>query len=187
MKIKPVDKQQLKKLSKFLSFLLRHKPETIGLRLDENGWANVQELLQKMTATGKTIAPELLEQVVKNNDKQRFSFSDDGLSIRANQGHSLTIDLDLHPTTPPNQLYHGTAKRNLSAIQAKGLLKQNRHHVHLSENKATAIAVGKRYGSPVVLKVDAQRMNEHGILFYCSANGVWLTDHVAIQYLQFPA
>lgn len=182
-----MDKQQLKRHSKFLSLILRHKPETIGLSLDDNGWANVQELLQKIAIFGKKFNAEMLEQIVIQNDKQRFAFSDDGLKIRANQGHSLSIDLKLNPTTPPIQLYHGTAKRNLASIQAKGLLKQNRHHVHLSENKATAIAVGKRYGSPVVLTIDSLRMHEQGIVFYCSANGVWLTDHVAIQYLQFPA
>ena len=172
-----------KKVSKFLSFILRHKPETIGLTLDENGWASVPELLQKLEASGSHMTLAKLQEIVTSNDKQRFIFSEDFSHIRANQGHSIHIDLQLEPLQPPAILYHGTARKNLDSIFEKGLMKQERHHVHLSDNTHTAKSVGSRYGFPVVLSIDAHKMYQDGFVFYRTNNNVWLTDHVPSQYL----
>ncbi len=175
-----------KKTSKFLSLVLRHKPETIGLTLDDNGWASVNELLKKLQEHGRGVTLVELQTVVANNNKQRFSFNEDGSKIRANQGHSIEVNLNLTPTTPPAQLYHGTATRNLGSILHQGLLKGERHHVHLSDNHATATAVGQRYGKPIVLHINTQQMYANGHLFFCSDNGVWLTEHVPPQYIEVP-
>jgi len=169
--------------SKFLSLVLRHQPGLIGLTLDEAGGTPVDELLTKCAAAGHTLSRETLEQIVRTSDKQRFAFSEDGTRIRANQGHSVTVDLGLPPLEPPVVLLHGTTKRFLPAILSEGLAKRARHHVHLSESSATATAVGARRGESVLLKVDAARMHADGHLFYRSANGVWLTDAVPPQYL----
>ncbi len=169
--------------SKVLSLVLRHKPEAIGLTLDAAGWADVGELLALLDKAGKKIDLALLHDVVETNDKQRFIFSIDGTRIRANQGHSVNIELGLDPVAPPERLYHGTATRFLESIQADGLRPNGRQHVHLSAQLATAINVGGRHGKPVALVVDAQAMHAAGFLFYCSANGVWLTDTVPVQYL----
>jgi len=177
--------KKLRNTSKFLSLLLRHKPQIVGLDLDPEGWADTQELLQKINAHGHILTLEELQQVVAQNDKQRFAFSADGTRIRANQGHSVTVDLDLHPVAPPEVLYHGTAERNLSSIREKGLLKRKRHHVHLSPDELTARKVGMRYGNPVVLCVAAARMHAEGAVFYQSTNGVWLTDEVPVVYIGF--
>jgi putative RNA 2'-phosphotransferase len=172
----------LKHLSKFLSLVLRHKPEEIGLKLDAQGWADVEDLLSKAQTQGLTKA--LLEQIVRESDKQRFALSPDGLRIRANQGHSLEVNLDLKPATPPQWLYHGTARRHQAAILSQGLQKQARQHVHLSADRATALAVGKRYDSkPLLLRIAATEMQAQGLLFYLSANGVWLVEHVPPAYL----
>lgn len=175
----------LKKTSKFLSLILRHRPEVIGLQLDPQGWANIEELLAKMNAHQHAIDRGTLEQVVRENNKQRFSISKNGLSIRANQGHSINIQLGLCPLSPPSVLYHGTAIRNLGAIKEMGLLKMNRQHVHLSGDGQTAKAVGSRHGKPLVLQIDAKKMASDGHLFYCSENGVWLSDHVPPIYIDF--
>ena len=175
--------QQLTTASKFLSLVLRHKPSTIGLVLDAAGWAEVDELLEKAVSAGHAISRALLEEIVETSDKKRFAFSEDGLRIRANQGHSVEIELGLPPLAPPPRLYHGTASRFLDAILAEGLAKRQRHHVHLSESHETATAVGQRYGQPVLLAVDARRMSAGGFLFYRSDNHVWLTDHVPPAYL----
>jgi putative RNA 2'-phosphotransferase len=167
--------------SKLLSLVLRHQPEAIGITLDENGWANVDELLAKTKERGLTL--ELLQRVVAENDKKRFSFSDDGTRIRANQGHSLEVDLQLEPMTPPEVLYHGTATRFLDSIFAQGLIPGNRQHVHLSDNIATARQVGIRHGKPAILKVDASAMMKRGHKFFRSANGVWLTAAVPVEFL----
>ena len=171
------------KLSKFLSLVLRHQPETIGLQLDANGWAPVDRLFEQMIAHGHSITPEQLQHVVDTNSKKRFAFSEDGLHIRASQGHSVEVDLDYQPTLPPAVLYHGTAVVNVAAILQQGLEKRSRHHVHLSADKATALQVGWRHGKPQVLVVDAGRMQQDGYQFYLSANGVWLTDAVPAAYI----
>ncbi len=175
----------VKNLSKFLSLILRHNPQTIGLQLDENGWASVEVLLQKMNEHGKKINLEKLKEVVATNDKQRFRFSDDLTKIRANQGHSIEVELALPPSTPPDTLFHGTATRNLDSIKEKGLIKGKRQHVHLSSNRETATKVGQRHGVPIVLIVNTKQMAEDSILFYISDNGVWLTDYVDAKYIEF--
>jgi putative RNA 2'-phosphotransferase len=174
--------QSLKSHSKFLSLVLRHQPEVIGLQLDEHGWANVEELLVKTRERGLT--RELLNRVVAENDKKRFTFSDDALRIRANQGHSIDVDVQLKSTVPPAILYHGTATRFLDSIFEKGLLPGSRQHVHLTADEATAVKVGQRHGKPVVLLIDTVAMTAAGLDFYLSANGVWLVDHVPVQYLK---
>ncbi|MEM9675291.1 MAG: RNA 2'-phosphotransferase [Bacteroidota bacterium] len=174
-----------KQISKFLSLVLRHKPETIGLVLDDNGWAKVDELLTKVNLGGKSLTLDQLTTVVENNDKKRFAFSDDRTKIRANQGHSIKVDLALDEAEPPEVLYHGTAKRNLASIREKGLLKGQRHHVHLSSDENTARNVGIRYGKLVVLKIKSQQTQSDGCTFFLSQNGVWLTDYVDPQYIVF--
>ena len=177
------DNDKVKSISKFLSFVLRHEPQSIGLSLDEAGWARVDEMLAKANARGKRLDRALLQHVIDTNDKKRFAFSDDGARIRANQGHSIEVALGLPAVTPPDVLYHGTATRFLDSILATGLDKRNRHHVHLTDNLATATAVGRRYGKLVLLAVDAQRMSADGHVFHRSDNGVWLTHAVPPQYL----
>lgn len=174
----------LVRVSKFLSRVLRHQPGMLGLELDEGGWVNVEVLLSAAQQHGMTIDRGVLERVVAENDKQRFSISADGTKIRANQGHSIQVDLGYEPRTPPDTLYHGTAARNLEAILAAGLVKGRRHAVHLSLDEQTARRVGQRHGAPVVLVIDAGRMAADGYTFTCSANGVWLTDHVPPQYIR---
>jgi len=175
--------QQQKKTSKFLSLVLRHKPETIGLKLDQNGWANTNELLEKINKQAFKLTLEELKTVVENNDKKRFAFSADIMRIRANQGHSIQVELQLTEKVPPEILFHGTAEKNLESIQAKGLLKGQRHHVHLSSDQATAHTVGKRYGKPIVLHINAAQMHQQGMPFFQAENGVWLTDHVAPNFI----
>ena len=177
------NQDKLTSISKFISLVLRHQPGHIGLTLDNAGWADVSDLLGKAAAAGRPIRPEVLREVVERNDKQRFSFSEDGKRIRANQGHSVAVELGLAPLEPPAQLYHGTATRFLDAILRDGLHKRARHHVHLSADLATATAVGQRHGRVVVLLVDAAGMRQQGHEFYRSANSVWLTDHVPPRHL----
>ena len=174
------------RISKFLSLVLRHRPEEIGLTLESDGWVKVADLLDACARHNFPLTAETLVDVVRTNDKQRFAFSDDQLMIRANQGHSVKVDLQLDPLLPPQILYHGTASRFLPQIRAQGLTKGQRHHVHLSENTKTVVEVGSRYGRPVVLKIASGRMNEDGHLFFRSANGVWLTEHVPVNYIEFP-
>lgn len=174
-----------KATSKFLSFILRHQPEAIGLVLDENGWALTQDLLSKVNASGHSLTLEELKEIVHTNDKKRFAFSDDLSKIRASQGHSVKVDLQLERQTPPDILYHGTAEKNIEPIKQLELVKGSRHHVHLSADPQTAKKVGLRYGRPVVLKVNAKQMHEDGCMFYQSANGVWLTENVLPRYLRF--
>ncbi|MBI1286253.1 MAG: RNA 2'-phosphotransferase [Flavobacteriales bacterium] len=178
-----MNEKQVVSASKFLSLILRHKPETVGIELDENGWANVDTLLSKMAEHGKPITMDELGFVVETNDKQRFAFSADRTSIRANQGHSIDVNLELQELTPPEFLYHGTATRNLDSIKEFGLTKQQRHHVHLSEDQAVAHSVGQRYGKPIVLVIQALEMQQQGHTFYRSNNGVWLTDQVPVQHI----
>ena len=169
--------------SKFMSLLLRHKPDTIGLELDECGWANINELIDLSSSNGKQLDKALIERVVSENDKQRFSISEDGCFVRANQGHSFEVNLNLEVQQPPEILFHGTASRFINSIKEQGLVKMNRQHVHLSALEATAVSVGKRHGKPVVLKVEADKMQHDGHVFYLSKNGVWLTDEVPVKYI----
>ena len=174
------------KISKFLSLVLRHDPGKIGLTLDKNGWVTVQELLDRLSEHGEPIDRATLDHVVATNDKKRFSFSEDGSEIRANQGHSIEVDLALPPKKPPDLLFHGTATRFLASIRETGLQSGSRQHVHLSQDEATATKVGQRHGKPVVLTVRACEMQLEGITFFCSDNGVWLTNHVAPRFIDFP-
>lgn len=171
----------LKKISKYLSFILRHRPDKIGLQLDSQGWASVEELISN--TRGFDLTPELLRVVVETDDKQRFALSDDHSLIRANQGHSIEVDLNLSPVEPPEILYHGTAERFWPSIQNSGLSKQQRHHVHLSETVTVAKAVGSRYGKPKILKIKAQEQHRAGFEFYKTANSVWLVDTVPVDYI----
>lgn len=172
------------KVSKYLSKHLRHQPERIGIVLDENGWVPVDELMRAAAEHGFRITRAELDHVVAVNDKQRFTI--DGTRIRANQGHSVEVDLDLPPAEPPAYLYHGTVASSLDTIRDEGLRAMNRHHVHLSPDRETATRVGARRGRPVVLSVHAGAMHEAGYLFHVSANGVWLTDAVPPEFLRFP-
>jgi putative RNA 2'-phosphotransferase len=178
-----MDKKAVVSTSKFLSLILRHQPETIGIELDENGWVDVDELLDKAGKHGKSISRELLERVVRENDKQRFALSDDMSRIRANQGHSVQVDLELKPQTPPAELFHGTVARFVDSIRENGLVSGARQHVHLSFDRETATIVGSRRGKPVILVIDAQKMHEEGYKFYLSENGVWLADEVPARYI----
>lgn len=171
------------KISKFLSFVLRHQPEAIGLVLDQHGWVETQVLLEKMKQRGFNLTLETLKTLVADNDKQRFAFSTNFTKIRANQGHSIKVDLALEEKEPPVKLYHGTAYRNLVAIQRKGLQKAQRHHVHLSVDPIVAQKVGVRHGKPIVLVIHAAAMYAQNLKFYQSANGIWLTDHVPTPFI----
>jgi putative RNA 2'-phosphotransferase len=171
------------RVSKYLSRHLRHHPERLGLTLGAGGWVPVEQLLDACARDSFPISREELLQVVATSDKQRFALDDTGTLIRANQGHSAAVDLQLEPVEPPALLYHGTAADTVAVIQSSGLKKMSRHHVHLSTDVATARKVGVRHGSPVVFAVDAAAMRRDGHLFYRSANGVWLVDSVPPQYL----
>lgn len=172
-------------ISKFLSYVLRHRPDEIGITLGHQGWVDVSRLLEASERHGRRISRDELEFVVLHNGKKRFAISDDGLRIRANQGHSVGIDLGYEPTEPPEWLYHGTAVPHLAAIREDGLVKGKRHHVHLSIDVESARLVGQRHGVPVVLRVRAGEMARGGCAFYRSENGVWLTDAVPPRYIDF--
>lgn len=175
--------QYKKQISKFLSLILRHQPEKIGLQLDENGWALINDVLDKSNLKFTFVE---LEEIVVTNDKQRFSFNEDKTKIRANQGHSLkTIDLDLKAQVPPEFLFHGTVERFIGSIKSKGLQKMKRQHVHLSKDKETAVKVGSRRGKPIILTIKSLEMHNEGYQFYKSENGVWLTDKVPFEFIKF--
>jgi putative RNA 2'-phosphotransferase len=178
--------QQTTKLSKFLSLVLRHDPAKIGITLDEGGWVAVDDLLAALAKHRTPITLDQLKLVVDTSDKKRFAFSEDHLRIRASQGHSVDVDLGYAPSAPPATLYHGTVDKFLASIREKGLLKGDRHHVHLSVDVATATKVGDRRGKAVILAIDAAAMSAAGLTFFVSANGVWLTDHVPPQFIRFP-
>lgn len=178
---------ELVKVSKFLSMVLRHRPATIGLTLDANGWADVDELIRLVNTHGPRVTRPLLDRIVAENDKKRFALSDDGRRIRASQGHSVEVDLALPPADPPEVLYHGTAAGSVASIRAGGLVPGRRQHVHLSADVATATAVGRRHGPPVVLTVRAGDLAATGQPFFLSANGVWLTAQVPPAFILFPA
>ncbi len=179
-----MDKARLLKISKYLSKHLRHEPERLGLQLAPGGWVDVDALLTACARQRFPITRAELDEVVAGNDKQRFALDPSGTRIRANQGHSVAVDLNLEPVTPPALLYHGTAERSIEPIMCAGLVKMARHHVHLSPDAESARKVGMRHGKPVVLVVNAAAMHRAGFTFYRSANGVWLTDHVPPQYLR---
>ncbi|WP_046246991.1 RNA 2'-phosphotransferase [Hymenobacter terrenus] len=179
-----MDTKQATRLSKFLSLHLRHAPGAIGLELQEGGWVAVDELLAACAAHGQPIGRSELDELVADSDKQRFAFDATGTRIRAQQGHSVAVDLQLSPAVPPAVLYHGTAPAALPAIRREGLQKMNRHHVHLSPDEETARRVGARRGKPVILTVEAGALHAAGGVFYESGNGVWLVEAVPPQYLR---
>lgn len=174
--------------SKFLSLVLRHRPETIGVELDAEGWLDIERLINAANEYGHALSLEAVHTIIAENDKQRFALSDDGLRIRANQGHSIrSVELRLSSVEPPRQLFHGTVAPFLDGIRALGLQKRARNHVHLSADVDTAYRVGMRRGKPVVLTIDSEAMHAARMLFYLSENGVWLTDSVPVEYITFPA
>ncbi|MES2463798.1 MAG: RNA 2'-phosphotransferase [Armatimonadota bacterium] len=175
--------EQLVRKSKYLSKHLRHSPESIGLTLQEGGWVDVDDLLAACARNRFALSRAELDEVVENNSKKRFSFDESGTRIRANQGHSVDVDLQLSQTVPPDVLYHGTGHKTVALILGEGISKMNRHHVHLSADVETATRVGARHGRPVVLRVDAKAMSAEGYSFYVSDNGVWLVESVPAAFL----
>ena len=172
----------MKSLSKFLSLILRHKPQLIGLELDEHGWVDVEDLIRRVNRT-RPLDLATLEQIVAQDEKQRYAFSADGKLIRANQGHSIPVDVELAELEPPEILYHGTGERFAASIRAQGLLKMSRLYVHLSSDVETANKVGRRHGKPKIFVVESGRMFADGCKFFRSVNGVWLTEHVPAKYI----
>src|SRR5947208_339615 len=172
--------------SKFLSLILRHEPERVGLKLGEAGWVGVEDLLQAVNRHDVPLTLDQLKHIVATSDKKRFAISEDGRRIRASQGHSVEVDLQYAPQTPPEPLYHGTATRFLAAIRQNGLHKMQRHDVHLSAETRVKLQVGGRDGKPVLLTIRAGDMHRAGFVFRCSANGVWLVDHVPPEFIEFP-
>lgn len=173
--------------SKLLSLVLRHQPDIIGITLDDAGWTSVTDLLAALKRHGRPLSLTELEALVAQSDKQRFAFSADKSLIRANQGHSVPVDLGLAPAVPPDTLYHGTAQQFVDSIMRTGLSKRKRHHVHLNADRETATAVGMRRGKPVILSVDASAMHRNGFRFYRTANDVWLTESVPPDYIRAPS
>jgi putative RNA 2'-phosphotransferase len=174
------------KTSKFLSLILRHEPERVGLKLDSAGWVAVDVLLEAVNRHGTPLSREQLAHIVATSEKKRFAVSEDGQSIRANQGHSVEVELGYAAATPPELLYHGTAEQFVEAIRKEGLSKMERHHVHLTEDKAMTMQVATRRGRPVLLTIHAGDMHRGGHTFYRSANNVWLVDHVQPEFITFP-
>lgn len=180
------EERRLERLSKFISMILRHKPEVIGITLDEHGWADVDELIKGINETGEEVefSKTTLEKIVKTDKKQRYSVSQDKTLIRANQGHSIPVDVELEKKEPPKILYHGTGVKSVKAIQEHGLLPMERLYVHLSTDVETATNVGKRHGTPVIFKVNTEQMQKDGYDFFQSVNGVWLTKEAPAKYLE---
>lgn len=180
------EERRLERLSKFISMILRHKPQVIGITLDEHGWADVDELIKGINETGEEVefSKDTLETIVKTDKKQRYSFSQDKTLIRANQGHSIPVDVELEKKEPPKVLYHGTGVKSVKTIQEQGLLPMERLYVHLSIDVKTATNVGKRHGTPVIFQVNAEQMQKDGYDFFQSVNGVWLTKEVPAKYLE---
>ncbi|MBS4893775.1 MAG: RNA 2'-phosphotransferase [Veillonella parvula] len=173
------------KISRYISLILRHKPEIIGLKLDSRGWGSVKSLLDGLNEQGNNVTMNDLERIVREDDKQRYSFNHDKTNIRANQGHSIKVDLELKPIKPPKILFHGTGKKYLESILSKGVIKKTRQYVHLSDNLDTAANVGLRHGELVVLLIDAERMYKDGIKFYLSENKVWLCNYIDPKYISY--
>lgn len=180
------EERRLERLSKFISMILRHKPQVIGITLDEHGWADIDELIKGINETGEEVefSKDTLETIVKTDKKQRYSSSQDRTLIRANQGHSIPVDVELEKKEPPKILYHGTGVKSVKAIQEQGLLPMERLYVHLSTDVETATNVGKRHGTPVIFQVNAEQMQKDGYNFFQSVNGVWLTKEVPTKYLE---
>lgn len=174
----------LTKISKFISLILRHKPEEIGIELDEHGWANVNELIEGVSVNYPDFSIDILEEIVRTDEKQRYSFNDNHTVIRANQGHSIPVDVELEQVEPPEYLYHGTATKYMDSIWENGLVAKSRLYVHLSGDPNTAYNVGKRHGKPVMYRVRARSMHDQGFVFYRSENGVWLTERVPTEFLE---
>ncbi len=170
-------------ISKYLALILRHKPETIGISLDEHGWANVDELIAGISRD-HTFNMEMLEEIVSTDNKQRYSFNEDKTLIRANQGHSIPVDVELEKIAPPEVLFHGSAVKYEASIDTEGLIPKSRLYVHLSKDYDTAVNVGKRHGKPVIYRVKAGEMEKDGYDFYLSVNKVWLTKSVPVKYLE---
>ena len=181
-----IDEKSVRRISTFLSLVLRHKPDKIGIQLDEAGWVEIEVLLEALRKSGQKISRDLLEHVVRTNDKQRFTIDESGQRIRATQGHSVEVELGYAPADPPAILIHGTPETAVTAIRESGLQNIKRHHVHLHCDSSIASAVGARRGTPVLLKVKAQEMAKEGFVFYVTANQVWLTDHVPPRFIEFP-
>lgn len=176
--------KQLIQISKFLSLILRHQPELIGIQLDANGWTDTDILIERSVQHGVKFDREILKHIVATNSKKRFAFNQDSTMIRASQGHSVEVDLGYVKQQPPEILYHGTGENSVSSILQSGLEKRSRQHVHLSSEKETAFKVGQRHGKPFIFTVDAGKMHADDFAFFLSANGVWLTDHVPVKYLK---
>ena len=172
----------LRDVSKYMSLILRHKPETIGISLDEHGWANVEDLITGI-AKDNEFNMEILEEIVRRDEKQRYSFNEDKTLIRANQGHSIPVDVELEEWVPPEILWHGTGEKYVESIDREGLISKSRLYEHLSKDEDTAIKVGSRHGKPVIYNVKAKQMYDDGYKFYLSVNGVWLTKEVPVKYL----
>ncbi len=172
-----------KETSKYISLILRHKPEVIGITLDEHGWAGVTELIEGVRCT-HPLDMQMLEEIVASDGKQRYSFNEDKTLIRANQGHSIPVDVELEQVAPPEVLWHGTGAKYVESINQSGLIAKSRLYVHLSQDYETAVNVGKRHGKPVVYKVHAKEMEQDGYIFYQSVNDVWLTKEVPKEYLE---
>lgn len=172
----------LQDVSRYMSLILRHKPDVIGITLDEHGWANVEELIAGI-AKNNEFNMEILEEIVRTDEKQRYSFNEDKTLIRANQGHSIPVDVELEEKEPPELLWHGTGEKYVASIDQQGLIPKSRLYVHLSKDEETAVKVGKRHGKHVLYHVKAKKMYEDGYKFFLSANGVWLTKEVPVKYL----
>ena len=174
----------LQSISRYISLILRHKPEVIGITIDEHGWANVEELIQGIEKNNPEFNMEALEEIVKTDNKQRYSFNDDKTLIRANQGHSIPVDVELEEVEPPEELWHGTGEKYVASIDEIGLIRKSRLYVHLSKDKETALKVGSRHGRPVLYTVKTREMYQDGYTFFLSKNGVWLTKEVPVKYLE---
>lgn len=170
------------RISRYISLILRHKPETIGIALDKHGWANVDALIAGVSKT-HPLTMDLLEEIVLTDDKMRYSFNEDKTLIRANQGHSIPVDVELEEKVPPEYLYHGTGEKYVASIDINGLIPKSRLYVHLSSNTDIALKVGQRHGKPVVYRINCKAMIEHGYKFYRSVNDVWLTKDVPAEFL----
>jgi putative RNA 2'-phosphotransferase len=181
-----LSEKETTQISKLLSLVLRHNPSHLGISLDDEGWTDVDILLSKIQKKRIEINFEMLSYIVETNNKKRFAFNDDLTKIRANQGHSVEVNLQYESVIPPEILFHGTASRFIKSIRETGLSKQSRLHVHLSSNEETALKVGQRHGKPIILQIKALEMSKKGFVFYLSVNNVWLTDNVPVEFIEFP-
>ena len=173
----------MKNISKFIAYILRHSPSAVGIELDKHGWADINALIDGVCKTGRFLDKPILEEIVETDGKHRFDFNEDHTKIRANQGHSIQVDVEMQELAPPAVLYHGTTEKYLASIRENGIVKRSRNFVHLSMDIETARKVGARHGAPVILQIDAQKMHEDGHVFLLSANGVWQAEHVPYRYV----